>query len=108
LLGQHVVQPGLQPAAGRGHGSLPVEERDGALKLAAVLAQLERGHLGHWMTGRLYIRGLGVWHGTDSFGGIDGFCSNVPGQDYRGEVVQRARNRRLPERETLYGSIISV
>jgi hypothetical protein len=35
-------------------------------------------------------------------------CSNVPGQDYRREVVQRARNRRLPERETLYGSTISV
>jgi hypothetical protein len=38
LLGFHVIEPGLQSAAGRRHGFLPVEERDGVLKLAAEIA----------------------------------------------------------------------
>ena len=42
LLGQHFIKPGLQPATGRRHGVLPVEERDGSLQVAAVILQFER------------------------------------------------------------------
>ena len=43
LLGQHLIQPGLQLTTGRRHGVLPVEERDGLLKVTAEVPQLERG-----------------------------------------------------------------
>jgi hypothetical protein len=44
LLGHHVIKPGLQVISYRRYGVLGIEERKGVLDLAAVGAQLVRGH----------------------------------------------------------------
>jgi hypothetical protein len=43
LLGDHTIKLRLELVAGWGHGSLLIEERDGSLQVAAVVAQLVRG-----------------------------------------------------------------
>jgi hypothetical protein len=43
LLGYYLVKLGLQVSPHRRDGVLPVEERDGFLKVAAVAGQLVRG-----------------------------------------------------------------
>jgi hypothetical protein len=42
MLGYHLIQPGLQVTTRGWYEIHGVKERDGALKLAAVVAQLER------------------------------------------------------------------
>jgi hypothetical protein len=44
LLGYQLIKGAMQVAPYRRYGILLVEERDGALKLAAVAAKLKRGH----------------------------------------------------------------
>jgi len=51
----------LEAAPGRWNWVLPVEERDGAFKLATVITQLKRGHGIQGMLGLVDGYGLG-WH----------------------------------------------
>ena len=69
LLGYHLVQGCLQAGADRGDGLLLVEERDGALKLAAVGRQLGRGQRAQRAPGLV----LGVsWPGPPAAGAARG------------------------------------
>jgi hypothetical protein len=56
LLGDRVIKPGLQVISYRRYGMLGIEERDGFLDLAAVAAQLVRGHGGQGVLRLVYLR----------------------------------------------------
>jgi len=43
LLGDHAIKLRLELVTSRGHRSLLIEERNGSLQVAAVVAQLVRG-----------------------------------------------------------------
>jgi hypothetical protein len=58
LLGDHCIMLGLQGAAFRRDGVLGIQEHDGALKVAAVVAKLEGCERVQWVLGLVYCRGL--------------------------------------------------
>jgi hypothetical protein len=68
LLGDHVIEPGLEAVADWRHRSLPAEGGDGALQLAAVIAQFVRCQGVKRVPGFFYwvwavVRvGCGGWH----------------------------------------------
>lgn len=59
LLGYHHIEAGLEPIPCRRYGVLPVKVRDGALKLSAIVPELERGQGVERVLGRIDGNGLG-------------------------------------------------
>lgn len=84
LLGQHLIKRTLEPGTGRGLRSLPIEERDGAFQLAAVVAQFECCHGVHRVLGRLDVGRFGR-HRQWSSRGTGGVSSWTGPRTPRGE-----------------------